>query len=234
MLFSKKISLPVEVSPVYVGDRSPLEMDLSVLSYNADSAELFHLSSIDELSKFKNDKKITWINISGLKNIDSINTVGNLYDIHPLTIEDILNTEQQPKVEIFENYRYLSIKTLQREKNFQHGQKKKATSFLFKKNEEEDLDEFLIDQISLIIMKDTLITFQEIHGDPFDGIREKILGGSDEIHKTGTDYLTYAIIDAIVDEYFLALNHLEDDIEDFEDRAAKTNDDSFFLGNTRS
>jgi len=226
MFFKKNIQLPVE-NPVYVGDRPALEMELSILTYDTASAELINLSDIDELSKYQNDSKILWINISGLKNIDSIKTLGKLYNIHPLTVEDILNTEQQPKVEIFDDYRFLSIKTIQREKKFHHSQNKRKNLFLFLKKEEEKIDEFLIDQVSIIIMKNTLITFQEIPGDSFDGVREKILADVGEIRKTGTDYLTYEIIDAVVDEYFITLNHLEDDIENFEDRATKTSDDTF-------
>jgi len=224
MVFTKHADLLPE-NLVYVGDRPALDMDLSVITYDAACAEQFHLSDVSELAKYRSGSKKSWVNISGLKNIDSIKALGKLYDIHPLTIEDILNTEQQPKVEIFDKYRFLSIKTIQREKEFKHNQGKRPF-FLFK-DEEEKLDEFLIDQVSIIIMKNTLITFQEIPGDSFDGIRKKILGGVGEIRKTGTDYLSYAIIDAVVDEYFLALDHLEEDIENFDDRATKTSDDTF-------
>jgi magnesium transporter len=202
-------------------------MDLSVITYDTKSAELNNLSTIDELSKYQRESKKLWINISGLKNIDIIKALGQLYEIHPLTIEDIFNTEQQPKVEIFDNYRFLSIKTIQREKEFHHNQKKKKSHFGFSKKEEEKIDEFLIDQVSIIIMKNTLITFQETPGDLFEVVKEKILADVGNIRKTGIDYLSYTIIDAVVDEYFLALDHLEDDIEDFEDRATKTSDDTF-------
>jgi len=226
MIFTKKIEIPID-NLVYIGDRPAVEMDLSIIAYDAASAGYFKLSNIDELTKYQRGSKELWINISGLKNIDSIKALGKLYDIHPLTIEDILNTEQQSKVEIFENYRFLSIKTIQREKRFHHNQNRKIRPYLFFRKEEEKIDEFLIDQVSIIIMKNILITFQEIPGDSFDGIREKILSGVGEIRKTGVDYLVYEIIDAVIDEYFLALNHLEDDIENFEDRATKTSDDMF-------
>jgi magnesium transporter len=226
MVFTKTIELPLE-NPVYIGDRPALEMDLSIIIYDATSAELINLSTIDELSKYQRESKKLWINISGLKNIDSIKALGKSYNIHPLTIEDILNTEQQPKVEIFDNYKFLSIKAIRREKEFHHNQKKRKNSFLFFKKEEEKIDEFLIDQVSIIIMENTLITFQETPGDSFDGVGEKILAGVGNVRKTGMDYLAYEIIDAVVDEYFLALDHLEDDIEDFEDRATKTSDDTF-------
>jgi magnesium transporter len=227
MLFGKTVKIPVE-TPVYVGDRPAEEMDLSIITYDSSSAEYIKLTNINELTKYQSTSKKLWVNISGLKNIDSIRALGKLYDIHPLTIEDVLNTEQQPKVEIFENYRFLSIKTIQHEKEFHHElEKRKNKYFFFKKKTEEELEEFLIDQVSVIIMKNTLITFQEIVGDSFDGIREKILSNVGEIRTLEMDFLSYEIIDAVVDEYFLALNHLEVDIEDFEDRATKTSDDMF-------
>jgi magnesium transporter len=145
-----------------------------------------------------------------------------MYHIHPLSIEDILHTEQQPKVEFFDGYLFLTIKTIQREKNFHHYHDKKS-----KRKQENEVDEFLFDQISMIIMDKVLITFQEISGDSFDRVRKRILDAPGIPRKMGTDYLAYSLIDAIVDEYFLTLNHLEDDIENFEDRAAKTNDYRF-------
>jgi magnesium transporter len=218
-------------NPVYVGDRPASEMDLSVISYDSSSAQMKKLSDIDDLLQYKDISKTLWINISGLKDIDSIKRLGDYFEIHPLTIEDILNTEQQPKMEIFEEYRFLSFKTIQQGKEIlskQEGKKKRLSFFdLKRERNREDEDLFLIDQISIIIMKNVLITFQEITGDPFDGIRKKILDDIGEIRKAGADYLAYSIIDAVVDEYFLALNDLEDVIEDFEERATKTSDNTF-------
>ena len=229
MALTKKIDL-LPGSPVYVGDRPALEMDLSVITYDTASAQMEHLTSIDELSKYQKDPKISWINITGLKDIDAIKKLGILYDIHPLSIEDILHTEQQPKVEIFEEYRYLSIKTIQQEKSFHRNQSNKKRLLIKNRKAKEPLnetDEFLIDQVSILFMKNIFITIQEIPDDSFDIVRKRILDGAGEIRKMGTDYLAYAIIDAIVDGYSLVLNHLEEDIVNFEDRATKTNDFKF-------
>jgi len=229
MAFKKRMKLP-SGSPVYVGDRPASEMSLSVLTYDSKSAQMASLSGIGELEKYLDSSKKTWINISGLKDIDSIKRLGDLFNIHPLTIEDILHTEQQPKIEMFDDYGFLSMKTIKREKNFHDQPKNKKKLFSFfgdKKKGEEITEEFLIDQISIIIMKNVLITFQEIAGASFDVVRKRILENSGEIRETGMEYLTYSLIDAAVDEYFLTLNHLEDDIEDFEDRATTTSDDMF-------
>ena len=229
MPLAKNIAFLPE-NPVYVGDRAALAMDLSVITYDQESAQMAHLSNVNEVLQYQKESKVTWINISGLKDIDSIKYLGGLYDIHPLSIEDILNTEQQPKVEIFDEYKFLSIKTIQREKHFDHNfnRKKKAGGFFgLKKEQQQEVDEFIIDQVSIIILDNVLLTFQEIPGDSFDRTRRRILEGIGEIRKMGTDYLAYAIIDAVVDEYSLAINHLEEDIEDFEERATKTNDANF-------
>ncbi|MDR2510315.1 MAG: magnesium/cobalt transporter CorA [Spirochaetaceae bacterium] len=217
MSFAKNTDILPE-SPVYVGDRTAEEMDASIIIYDAAAVEIKKLSNIEELLQYKDKSKTYWINISGLKDVEAIKRLGLLYMLHPLTIEDILNTEQQPKIEIFEEYRFLSLKTIQHEKSFHYN---------IDKNKDKNIEEFLIDQVSIIIMKGVLITIQEIPGDSFDGVRNRILYGAGGIRKMGTDYLAYTIIDAVVDEYFLALNHLEDDIEQFEERAAKTSDGKF-------
>jgi len=205
-------------------------MDLSIISYDSNSAQLNSLPSVDELAQYHDDSKILWINTCGFDDVDSIKQLGKYFNIHPLSIDDIFHTDRQPKIELFENYRYLSIKTIQREKRFHHhneGSRSSRYKRIKKLDVKEKIDEFLIDQISLIIMKNTLITFQEMQGDAFDDIRKKILENIGEIRKSDIDYLAYTIIDAIVDEYFLTINHLEEDIEGFEDRSAKTNDETF-------
>jgi len=191
-------------------------MELSVITYDSGSAQIDYLaaSAIDELAQYQHDSKIAWINVGGLEDTDSIKRIGELFGLHPLTIEDISHLDQQPKVEIFEKYRFLSVKTIQREKYFSH-------------EHDNELDEFLIDQISIVLMNNVLITFQEIASDSFDGVRRKILEGVGEVRSMGMGYLVYSIIDSVVDEYFLTLNHLEEDIEDFEERATKTSDYKF-------
>jgi len=192
-------------------------MELSIITYNANSAQENHLaaSAIDELAQYQHDSKIAWINVSGLEDTNAIKRIGELFDLHPLTLEDILH-EQQPKVEVFEKYRFLSLKTIQREKRFSHEQ-----------YNVDEVDEFIIEQISIILMNNVLITFQKTADGSFDSVRRKILEGAGEIRSMGMGYLIYSIIDSVVDEYFLTLNHLEEDIENFEERATKTSDYRF-------
>ena len=219
------------VNPVYIGDRPPSEMKLTILTYSSTSAEIQNTSTIDELIKLKNDAKMSWININGFKDIDSIKRLCEVLEIHPLTIEDILHTEQQAKMEVFDTYGFLSIKTVQQKKNdcpVKAGKKKNTPYFWKKKRlatQDEDADELIIDQISIVIAKNVILSFQELSRGLFDSIIKNLLEGTG-VRKMGTDYIAYLLIDKIVDEYFLAISHLEERIENFEERATQTNDNT--------
>jgi magnesium transporter len=214
------------------GDGPSPTYGISILSFNQSSAQMRDLSSVDELLSYNNDLTILWINIEGLKDTDSIKKLEKMYNIHPLTIEDALDSKQQPKVETFGDYRFISLKSIRHEKNF-HSIKQENKKHLFNFNQKktkeqpENIEEFIIDHISIIIMRNVLITIQEIPGDSFGDIRKRILENIGQIRKMGTDYLAYSLIDAVVDEYYFSLAHLEDDIEDFEDNATKTDNDTF-------
>ena len=222
------------VNPVYAGDIPASEMKLSFINYDSESAETKDVSSIDEVIKLKNDSKVLWINVSGLKDIESIKRLGELLEIHPLTIEDILQTEQQAKMEVFEKYRFLLVKTIIKKKNtfFRSNTGKKKNFLPFRKDkhfvsQDGKTDELIITQVGIVIMKNVLLTFQELSRGAFDSIRNKILENAGEIRKMETDYLAYLIIDKIVDEYFNSINHLEEHIENLEERATRTSDDTY-------
>jgi len=222
------------IDPVYAGDIPASEMKLSYISYDSESVQTEDVSSINEVIKLKSDSKMLWINVSGLKDTDSIKRLGELLEIHPLTIEDILQTEQQAKMEVFEKYRFLLVKTIIQKKNtFYRSNTAKKIFFLpFRKDkrfvsQDENTNELIITQVGIVIMKNVLLTFQELSRGAFEGIRKKIMENTGEIRKMETDYLAYLIIDKIVDEYFNSINHLEEHIENLEDRATRTSDDTY-------
>ncbi|MCL2196368.1 MAG: magnesium/cobalt transporter CorA [Treponema sp.] len=222
------------INPVYAGDIPAAEMKLSFINYDSESAQTKDVSSIDEVIKLKDDSKMLWINVSGLKDIDSIKRLGELLDIHPLTIEDILQTEQQAKMEVFDKYRFLLVKTIIQKKNtfFRSNAEKKKFFLPFRKDRRSvshdgKADELIITQVGVIIMKNVLLTFQELSRGAFESIRKKIIENTGEIRKMESDYLAYLIIDKIVDEYFNSINHLEEHIENLEDRATRTSDDTY-------
>jgi len=222
------------VNPVYTGNIPASEMKLSFINYDSESVETKDVSSIDEVIKLRDDSKMLWINVSGLKDTDSIKRLGELLEIHPLTIEDILQTEQQAKMEIFEKYRFLLVKTIIQKKNtfcrLNAGKKKFFLPFRKDQHfvsETGKIDDLIITQVGIVIMKNILLTFQELSRGAFESIRKKILENTGDIRKMETDYLAYLIIDKIVDEYFNSINHLEEHVENLEERATKTSDDTY-------
>jgi magnesium transporter len=136
-------------------------------------------------------------------NLEQINCLAEHFKIHPLTVEDIIDTSQRPKTEEFDDYLFITFKAV---------------------NPSSGLE---FEHMSLVITDDTVITFQEKPGDYFDGIRKRILNNAGRVRRMGADYLAYAIIDAVVDEYFIIIDSLGSEIEDFEDRAMDEKDGAF-------
>ncbi|MHB9293747.1 magnesium/cobalt transporter CorA [Hollandina sp. SP2] len=178
-------------------------MDCSIIGYDPVGAWMQTTDTVEGLLSYRNTGGLTWININALKDPLDIHPLVEAFNIHPLTVEDILDIEQRPKAEEFADYLFITLKAIIR-----HG------------------EEIGFDQISLILTHDTVITFQEIPRESLGGIRRRILDNIGRIRRMGADYLAYAIIDAVVDEYFLALDTLSNGIEDFEERALDENDTS--------
>ncbi|MDR3138722.1 MAG: magnesium/cobalt transporter CorA [Treponema sp.] len=175
-------------------------MDLSIIGYDPAGAWIKTADTADELLRYRNPAGITWINVNDPKNTGEISRIADFFHIHPLTVEDIMDTGQRPKIEEFDNYLFIILKAL------------------------NSGDPPVTEQISLVLMEDTVITFQEIPGDSFDGIRKRILNNAGRIRRMGADYLAYALMDSVVDAYFLVLDALGAGIEDFEERAIDEND----------
>ncbi len=180
---------------IHVGERKMEEVRINVLDYNSKELIVSEIENIEECKVFKEKDTVTWINIDGLHDIDLIRNLGDMYDLHPLLLEDILNTTQRPKVEYYENYIFFVLKMI-----------------YFDKSKEEVTAE----QISIVLGDRFVISFQESSGDVFDPIRERIEKSKGRIRNNGADYLSYALMDAIVDNYFIVLEKLGVYIEDIE------------------
>jgi magnesium transporter len=178
-------------------------MLLSLIGYDPIGAWIKTADTADELLTWKNPAGITWINVECLDNPETINRFAEVFKIHSLTVEDILDTAQRPKTEEFDDYLFITFKAA---------------------NPSDGLE---FEHMSMVITDDTVLTFQEKPGDYFDGIRKRILGNAGRMRRTGVDYLAYSIIDAVVDEYFIILDSLGSEIEDFEDRAIDEKDKAF-------
>lgn len=151
---------------------------------------------VEECFPFRDKPTVTWINIDGVDRVDVIEKLGKHFNLHPLALEDIVNTGQRPKMEDFLDYILLVLKMLYYD---------------------EKEGEFKAEQISLILGPNWVISFQENEGDVFDPIRERIRSDKGRIRKMGADYLVYALMDAIVDNYFIILEKIGENIEEIED-----------------
>jgi magnesium transporter len=196
----KKTSKKAGMSPgvlVHVGEQKVETARITLMSYDQDGLEEKELKRIEESFAYKDTPPVTWINIDGLHQVELIEKIGTHFNIHPLTQEDILNTGQRPKVEDFEEYVYLVFKMLQFDDTTGH-----ITS----------------EQVSVVLGPHYLLSFQEAQGDVFNFVRERIHRGRGRIRKSGPDYLAYALIDAVVDHYFLILEKVDEKIEQLEEQ----------------
>lgn len=185
-------------SPVYIGDRAPSDAVLSLIQYNQNEVSFVTPDHLEEVLAMLEEGMVNWINVNGLGDQDLIKRLGGFFRLDPLTIEDILNTEHRPKVEDFGHYLLVITKML---------------------NHRAD-GSIEYEQVSMVLTHNAVLTFQEVPGDCFGAVRERIRAGTGRIRRLGAGYLAYALIDVIVDNYFILLEKLGDRLEDFETASA--------------
>jgi magnesium transporter len=189
---------------VHIGEKKVEKVRIKLVAYNSEEIVEKELSSVEECVVFK-DKPGTnlWINIDGLDQVEIIEKLGSYFEIHPLTLEDVLNTWQRPKMEDYESYVYTVLKIM-----LLDSEKKEIIT---------EKKEIIIDQISIIFGYNYILSFQEREVGIFDPLRERLKNPASRLRKNGVDYLAYGLIDAVVDNYFLILEHFGEEIEDLED-----------------
>ncbi len=146
------------------------------------------LKEIQEASRFP----VLWVNVNGLGDTAKLQALGDYFKLHPLALEDAVNTHQRPKVDQFENFDFFVVRMANR------------------------IDRVDMEQLGLFLGDRFVITFQEFPGDCFDAIRERIRKPAHRLRLQGTDYLAYSLIDAAIDFYFPVLEHYGERLEDLE------------------
>jgi magnesium transporter len=199
--FNKKISRKAGLPPgtlIHIGEKKSEKIRITVFEYHEDGCRERELASLSEYIPSKDKTTVTWINIDGLHQMNVIETIGGLFNLHPLTLEDIVNTGQYPKIEDYKDYLFIVLK-------------------MHSYNEERNVIES--EQISLCMYSNVVLSFQEEPGgDLFDPLRDRIRNGKGRIRKMGADYLAYSLIDAVVDSYFIILEKLGERIYILEER----------------
>lgn len=195
-----KVGLPPGAL-VYTGEKEIQEVSINIISYDSKDIleESIAFSQLEQVIKER--KKVLWIDIVGLHDVALLEKTGSLFDIHKLTLEDILNVDQRPKMEVFDSYIFAALKMIQCQ------------------NPESPIDE---EQISFVLKDDVLITFQEKKGDVFQFVRSRLLDPQRAIRQRGADYLLYALLDAVIDNYFIVMENVGERIENLESQAMTT------------
>ncbi len=194
----KKRSHKSGLSPgtaVYVGERKAEEVKINVIDYDEQKIEIKELDTVEACFPYKEKESISWINVCGLHEVAIIEKLGGFFNIHPLVLEDVLNTEQRTKMDVFDDHIFIVIKM-----HSYDPEKRQVIS----------------EQVSVLFGKNYVVTFQEKEGDIFDPVRNRIKSAKGRIRKAGADYLAYALIDAIVDNYFKVLEGIGEEIENIE------------------
>jgi magnesium transporter len=198
-LFNKKGSKKAGLAPgslIHVGERKIENVRMRLIDYDEKRIEERELKSIDEFLPYTEKESVTWINIDGLHDIDLISDIGKFFSVHPLVLEDIVNTEQRPKMEDFEEHLFIVLKMI-------HYQ--------------SDIHQVQFEQLSLILCKNVVISFQERVGDIFEPVRERLRKAKGRVRKMGPDYLIYVLMDAVVDNYFVVLENMGERVTELEE-----------------
>jgi magnesium transporter len=176
---------------VYSGEEQTARVIITLLEFNEKEFIEKEFTNFDECLLHVKTDMVKWINVDGIHNTELVQKIGEKFNIHSLTLEDITNTDQRPKFEDYENYQVSIMKMLSHDSELQS------------------------EQLSIILLdNNTVLSFQEVHGgDAFDIIRTRIRSGKGRVRKMGADYLAYCLIDAVVDLYFVILEKIGDRIE---------------------
>jgi len=195
----KKVGLPPG-SLIFTGKQHADKVRIDIIDYDPDNLSELKTENIEDCFPYKDSPANTWIDIKGVHDADLISKVGEQFEVHPLVLEDILNTSQRPKIEVFDNYIFIVLKMLS------YNEAKKIVDS---------------EQVSLIIGRSFVISLQEKEEDIFEPLRGRLRKGKGRIRTMGADYLAYAILDVITDNYFLMLEKLGEQMEEFEERLLK-------------
>jgi len=178
----------------YSGSLKDQEIRITLIEFNETEYFEDEFVNLDECLSHVKPKLVKWINVEGVHDTALIEKLGKMYDLHPLTLEDIVHVDQRPKFEDYDDYVLTIMKMISYD------------------------TEVKSEQLSLILLKNTVISFQEaVSGDAFDIIRNRLRQAKGRVRKLGADYLFYALMDAVVDCYFNAIERIGDKLEIIEE-----------------
>jgi len=192
---SQKKGLPPG-TPVYIGKERTGEPKISVMGYKEEQIHEADRATPDSLATLPKGLTATWINVDGVHQVEAVEQICNLFNLHRLVVEDIVNTTQSPKIEDYGEYLFVVLRSL---------------------DYDEQQQEMVSAQISLVVGASFVLSFQEKEGDEFLPLKERIRTAGSRLRKSGPDFLAYSMLDIVVDEYFSTLEKVAEKIELVED-----------------
>jgi magnesium transporter len=181
---------------MHTGQRKVDQVRIRLIDYDPDKIDERTLEGVDESFPYADRPPVTWVNIDGLHDAAVAEAVAERFGVHRLALEDVLSPSQRPKVENYDDHYLVILKMLTFEK---------------------ETESVVSEQLSLIVGDKYLFSFQERYGDVFEPVRERLRQAKGRIRSRGTDYLAYALVDAVVDNYFRVLEAMGDTVEALEE-----------------
>jgi magnesium transporter len=182
---------------VHSGQRKTESVRIELIEYGADEIEEQELDRVEDGLAGLDEAGVSWINVDGLHDPSVVEALGDRAGVHRLALEDVLSTAQRPKVEAYGTHFLVILRML---------------------GFDESTESVTSEQVSLIVGPGYLFSFQERPGDVFEPVRERLRSARGRIRNRGTDYLAYALVDAIIDSYFRILEQVGDRIEELEEQ----------------
>ncbi|NBC17165.1 MAG: magnesium/cobalt transporter CorA [Bacteroidetes bacterium] len=191
----RKLGLPPG-TVVFTGEQKVDETTITLHDHDGEHLTERPLATSEDTFPYRDTDTLSWINIDGLHDVELLQRIGEHYGLSNLVIEDIAHTGQRPRIEEAEEYLYLVVKML---------------------SLNADPHALRVEQVSVVIGPTWVLSFQECPGDVFDPMRKRLQELGPRIYRRGASYLGYALLDVIVDHYFVVLEGISDTIEDLEE-----------------
>ncbi|MBN2615146.1 MAG: magnesium/cobalt transporter CorA [Bacteroidales bacterium] len=204
--FVRKQKNEIGLSPeelLFRGIRKTDKVLLRIIDFDADNLQEKEIKTIKEALDYKDSDTVTWFNIDGVHNADIMREIATGFGLEKIILSDVMDTQSRPKITEYNNCIFLSVKMLK---------------------EEEKKETVTVENLSLIVTPSVLISFQEKKGDVFEPVRDRIRRQTKRIRNSGTDYLTYALLDVVVDNYIYIIGRLGEKIEDLDNRVAQVSE----------
>lgn len=190
-----KLGLPPG-SLIHLGNNKDDKVTITAFDFTEEKFEEISPVEVASVAKYKNNETVSWLNIDGIHDSKVIQQIGECFQLHPLLMEDLMNPDHRPKIEDFDDYLYFTLKML-----------------AFNKRSKQIESE----QVSFVLGDGWVLSFQETPGDIFEPVRDRIRNQKGRVRRKKSDYLVYALIDVIVDHYFLIVDEIDAQIEDLDE-----------------